>query len=42
MLSLADQLAAAREELGVVRDEMGAFLENHDYSKFLAWLEVSK
>ena len=42
VLSLADQLAAAREELGIVRDEMGAYLENHDYNKFLAWLEVSK
>jgi len=42
VLSLADQLAAAREELGIVRDEMSAYLEHHSYDKYLEWLKASK
>ena len=42
VLSLADQLAAAREELGLVREEMAAYLEHHEYAKFLEWMKASK
>lgn len=39
VVTLADQLAAAREELAKERGEVDDFLAAQDYRKYCAWVE---